>query len=301
MDTLRDVQLLREPLGRRAARRGRCGRDDAQRFWRDRPTFVTGATGPGRRLARAAAGRRRARTSSAWCATGCPQSELVRARPARHASGSCAATSATRRCSSASLGEYEIDTVIHLAAQTIVGDRQPQPGLDVRDEHRRHLGAARGVPAQPAGQADRRRVVGQGLRRPRAAAVRRGRRRSQGRHPYDVSKSCADLIAPGYAHDLRAAGGHHPLRQLLRRRRPELEPHRAGHDPLGRCAASARSSAPTARSSATTSTSRTARAAYMLLAEQLAARPDAARARRSTSRTRCQVTVLELVEQDPAR
>ena len=32
---------------------------------------------------------------------------------------------------------------------------------------------------------------------------------------------------------LRAAGGDHALRQLLRRRRPELEPHRARHDPLG--------------------------------------------------------------------
>ena len=32
-----------------------------------------------------------------------------------------------------------------------------------------------------------------------SAALRRGARRSQGRHPYDVSKSCADLIAQSYA------------------------------------------------------------------------------------------------------
>ena len=97
------------------------------------------------------------------------------------------------------LGEYEIDTVLHLAAQTIVGDREPQPGLDVRDERRRHVGAARGVPAQPARRAGRRRLVRQGVWRA-ATSCRTARRRPlEGRHPYDVSKSCADLIATSYA------------------------------------------------------------------------------------------------------
>ena len=54
-----------------------------------------------------------------------------------------------------------------------------------------------------------------------------------GRHPYDVSKSCADLIAQAYAATYGTARRDHPLRQLLRRRRPELEPDRARHDPLG--------------------------------------------------------------------
>ena len=54
----------------------------------------------------------------------------------------------------------------------------------------------------------------------------------QGATRTTCSKSCADLIAQAYAHDLRTAGRDHPLRQLLRRRRPQLEPHRARHDPL---------------------------------------------------------------------
>ena len=97
------------------------------------------------------------------------------------------------------LGEYEIDTVFHLAAQTIVGDRQPQPGLDVRDEHRGHLGAARGLPAQPdaSSRSSSRRPT-----RPTATRSSCPTTRTtplQGRHPYDVSKSCADLIAQAYA------------------------------------------------------------------------------------------------------
>ncbi len=56
--------------------------------------------------------------------------------------------------------------------------------------------------------------------------------RSRGDHPYDVSKTCTDLIATTYARDLRPAGDHRPLRQHLRRRRPQLEPHRAGDDPV---------------------------------------------------------------------
>ena len=66
------------------------------------------------------------------------------------------------------LGEYEIDTVIHLAAQTIVGDREPQSGVDVRDEHRAARGrCSRRAAAARAVEADRRRLVGQGVRRPR--------------------------------------------------------------------------------------------------------------------------------------
>ena len=147
----------------------------------------------------------------------------------------------------------------------------------------------------PTGQADR------ASRRPtrRTATTRSCRtprtRRSQGRHPYDVSKSCADLIATAYATTYGAAGRDHPLRQLLRRRRPELEPHRARHDPLGAPRRAAGHPLRRRRSSATTSTSRTAAAAYMH-ARRAARRPSRRRAaRRSTSRTSSRSPSLELV------
>ena len=152
-----------------------------------------------------------------------PQSELVGGESARPRQGRRAATSATRRCSSACLGEYEIDTVIHLAAQTIVGVANRNPGLDVRDQHRRDLAAARGVPPQPGGQADRRRLVRQGLRRAGEAALRRGHaaRGPASLRRQQVVRRPDRQTLRGH---LRPAGRDHPLRQLLRRRRPELEP-----------------------------------------------------------------------------
>ncbi len=172
----------RSAVGVRARRRGRCGDD-------------------GGVLARPADARhRRAPASSAagWCGGwSTPGADVVclvrdwvpqsRARPQRAARPACSVVRGDVRDQALLervLGEYEIDTVFHLAAQTIVGDRQPQPGLDVRDEHRGHLGAARGLPAQPDGAS---RSSSPRPTRPTAisdaAAVRRGRRRSQGRHP----------------------------------------------------------------------------------------------------------------------
>ena len=54
------------------------------------------------------------------------------------------------------LGEYEIDTVIHLAAQTIVAIANRNPVSTFETNIARHLGAARGVPPQPRRAADRR-------------------------------------------------------------------------------------------------------------------------------------------------
>ena len=84
------------------------------------------------------------------------------------------------------IGEYEIDTVIHLAAQTIVGDRQSQPGRDLRGQHPRHVDAARGLPPHAA-------LVKRSSSPPVDKAY--GDREHlpydeetplQGRHPYDV-------------------------------------------------------------------------------------------------------------------
>jgi CDP-glucose 4,6-dehydratase len=87
-------------------------------FWRDRPTFVSGATG-------LVGGWLVARLLDAGADVVClvrdwvPQSQLVaenaieRVRVVR---GEVQDLALMERC----LGEYEIDTVIHLAAQTIV-------------------------------------------------------------------------------------------------------------------------------------------------------------------------------------
>ncbi|MBN1888348.1 MAG: GDP-mannose 4,6-dehydratase [Thermoflexales bacterium] len=96
------------------------------------------------------------------------------------------------------LGEYEIDTVFHLAAQTIVGiaNRNPLSTFDtnikgtwtVLEACRRSPLVTRVVVAssdKAYGSQDK-------LPYDESAPL-------QGRHPYDVSKSCADLIAHAYS------------------------------------------------------------------------------------------------------
>ncbi len=51
------------------------------------------------------------------------------------------------------LGEHEVDSVFHLAAQTIVGTANRSPVPDLRDQHPRHLAAARGLPRRRASSA----------------------------------------------------------------------------------------------------------------------------------------------------
>ena len=157
------------------------------------------------------------------------------------------------------LGEYEIDTVIHLAAQTIVGDREPQSGRRRSRPTSAAPGRARGVPAQPDGQADRRRVVRQGLRRPASELPYDEETPLQGRPPLRCQQVVRRPDRADLRDDLRAAGGDHALRQFLRRRRSELEPHRARHDPLGPARRAAGHPLATASTSATISTSKTAR------------------------------------------
>ncbi len=43
------------------------------------------------------------------------------------------------------LNEYEVDSVFHLAAQTIVGTANRAAAVDVRDQHPGNLAGARGV------------------------------------------------------------------------------------------------------------------------------------------------------------
>ena len=133
----------------------------------------------------------------------------------------------------------EVDTVIHLAAQTLVGAAHRGPGRHVRATTSR----AHGRCSRPAGATPvvRRIVVASIATRPTATR----------RAPYDeddgapaatrtTSRRRAPTCSPRLRRDLRPARRDHPLRQHVRRRRPELEPHRPGHDPLASCAASAR-------------------------------------------------------------
>ncbi|HMK33603.1 MAG TPA: GDP-mannose 4,6-dehydratase, partial [Desulfomonilaceae bacterium] len=97
------------------------------------------------------------------------------------------------------LGEYEIVSVAHLAAQTTVGvaNRNPVSTLDVNIRGTWSLlEACRRSPlVKQIVIASSDKAYGDQKVLPYTEATA-----LQGRHPYDVSKSCADLIAQAYAH-----------------------------------------------------------------------------------------------------
>ena len=131
-------------------------------FWRDRPVFVTGATGLVggwlvQRLLRSRA--------DVVCLVRdwVPQSRLLSdslLEQVKIVRGDIRDQEVVERA----IGEYEIDTVIHLAAQTTVGVANRESGLNARFQHSWNLVCARGVPPLAAGEADRGGVLGQGLR-----------------------------------------------------------------------------------------------------------------------------------------
>lgn len=96
------------------------------------------------------------------------------------------------------LNEYEIDTVFHLAAQTIVGtaNRNPLSTFQSNIQGTWNLLEA----ARLAGKRIERVVIASS---DKAYGNLKGERYDEthalaGSHPYDVSKSCADLIAQAY-------------------------------------------------------------------------------------------------------
>ena len=105
-----------------------------------------------------------------------------------------------RRSMDRALGEYEVDTVFHLAAQTIVGDRAALAAGDLRGQHPRHLDvlleACRRHEVARVGRGRLR----QGLRRPRRAALPRGHARCSRASPTTSRKAATDLIARSYWH-----------------------------------------------------------------------------------------------------
>ncbi|MDD5466190.1 MAG: GDP-mannose 4,6-dehydratase [Anaerolineales bacterium] len=165
-------------------------------FWLDRPTLVTGATG----------------LVGSWVVKGLvergaqvvclvrdwvPQSELARARLLEQvmvARGDVRDQELLERL----LGEYEVDTVIHLAAQTIVSiaNRNPVSTFDtnIRGAWALLEACRRSPQVKQVVVASSDKAYGDQAEMPTGEDSP-----LQGRHPYDASKSCADLIAHAYA------------------------------------------------------------------------------------------------------
>jgi CDP-glucose 4,6-dehydratase len=165
-------------------------------FWQDRPTLVTGATG-------LVGGWLTSRLLDAGADVVClvrdwvPQSELARdawAARVRIVRGDICDQSLVERV----LGEYEIDSVFHLAAQAVVGVANRNPVSTFESNIRGTwcvLEACRRSPAvKQIVTASSDKAYGSAHKLPY-----REEAPLEGRHPYDVSKSCADLIARSYA------------------------------------------------------------------------------------------------------
>jgi CDP-glucose 4,6-dehydratase len=165
-------------------------------FWLDRPTFVTGGTGlVGSWLVQ--------RLVDSGADVVClvrdwiPQSELVHAGTldkVKVVRGDIRERELLERV----LGEYEIDTVIHLAAQTIVtiANRNPVSTFESNIAGTWNiLEASRRSPkVRQIVMASSDKAYGNQPHLPYTEDTP-----LQGQHPYDVSKSCADLIAKTYA------------------------------------------------------------------------------------------------------
>lgn len=166
-------------------------------FWRDRPVFVTGGTGLVgvwliRRLVEAGA--------DVVCLVRdwVPQSELVQSRlieKVKVARGDVRDQALIERV----LGEFEVDTVIHLAAQTTVpvANRNPVSTFETNIAGTWSLLEAcrRSALVKQVVVASSDKAYGDQETLPYDENMP-----LQGLHPYDASKSAADLIAQTYAH-----------------------------------------------------------------------------------------------------
>lgn len=170
---------------------------EKEQFWRGRRVFITGCTGflgswlTAALLERGAAvvGLIRLRE---------PESELVRTgliSRISQVSGELLDYDLLRR----TLAEQQIDTVFHLAGQTIVGVANRDPAATFETNIRgtwllleavRQTPGVRGVVVASSEKA-----YGEQEKLPYREEFP-----LQGRHPYEVSKSCADLIAQSFAH-----------------------------------------------------------------------------------------------------
>ncbi|HXA03649.1 MAG TPA: GDP-mannose 4,6-dehydratase, partial [Bryobacteraceae bacterium] len=165
-------------------------------FWRDRSVFVTGATGLlGSWLVKQLleAGSNVVCLVRDWV----PQSELLRSRRIEQVN-TVRGDITDRNLIERVLGEYEVEIVFHLAAQTIVGiaNRNPVSTFSTNIEGTWNLLEAcrRSPKVLSIVVASSDKAYGDQEHLPYNETMP-----LQGRHPYDVSKSCADLIAQTYA------------------------------------------------------------------------------------------------------
>jgi CDP-glucose 4,6-dehydratase len=165
-------------------------------FWLDRPTLVTGGTGL---LGNWLMARLIASGADVTCLVRdwVPQSELVRSRRIEQVKV-VRGDVRDREVLERALGEFEIDTVIHLAAQTIVtiANRNPISTFETNIAGTWNmLEACRRSPTvRQIVVASSDKAYGDQDVLPYDEATP-----LQGVHPYDVSKSAADLIARAYA------------------------------------------------------------------------------------------------------
>jgi CDP-glucose 4,6-dehydratase len=165
-------------------------------FWQDRPTLVTGGTG-------LVGGWLVSRLLESGADIVClvrdwvPQSELIQngwTQRVRIVRGDVCDQTLLERI----LGEYEIDTVFHLAAQAVVGvaNRNPVSTLEtnIRGTWSVLEACRRSPQVKQIVTASSDKAYGDHDNLPY-----REETPLAGRHPYDVSKSCADLIARSYA------------------------------------------------------------------------------------------------------
>lgn len=165
-------------------------------FWRDRHTLVTGATGlVGGWLVKQllADGADVVCLVRDWV----PQSNLILSRlidRVKVVRGDVRDRDVVER----TLGEYEIETVLHLAAQAIVpiGNRNPLSTFETNIKGTwTVLEACRRSPlVKQIVIASSDKAYGYQPELPYTESMP-----LRGRHPYDVSKACADLIAQAYA------------------------------------------------------------------------------------------------------
>ena len=234
MDTLRDVRLLNSlcdgklpPWDPAFQRDGRVVTDHD--FWRERRVFVTGATGiVGSWLVRELLAH--GAHVAVLVRDADPQSELLRSGDLQR----CTVFNGTVEdlwTLERAISLHEAEYVFHLAAQTIVGVAHRNPfttfETNVRGTYnlleacRIHGSLVRGVIVASSdkayGEVDALPYVEtMPLRGPTPV---RGLEELHGSHRH--------VVLP----QLRRAGHDRALRQHLRRRRPELEPHRARDDP----------------------------------------------------------------------
>jgi CDP-glucose 4,6-dehydratase len=169
---------------------------DMTSFWRDRPTLVTGATG-------LLGGWLTSRLVESGASVVClvrdwvPRSTLLAGNLLEKVTvvrGDVRDQGALERV----LGEYEIDTVLHLAAQTIVpiANRNPVSTFETNIGGTWSLlEACRRSPAvKQVVYASSDKAYGECDELPYDETTP-----LRGSHPYDVSKSCGDLIARSYA------------------------------------------------------------------------------------------------------